>query len=162
MYVKLLVPTNFGGGVEMGTVNVEASGPMASYSTNNMMASASTSKSMSEKSYSSSSSSSTTSSSYSWETPDTQPPRLLQQIPISTPNPHIPLSYTTPPSTTPPINHTCHTSPVPSQGLCGSCFIIAPLESILITYRMYGQKISPLSVQEVLSCGLEEGRHRGC
>ena len=44
-------------------------------------------------------------------------------------------------------------SEVISQGACGASYIIAPLESIAITMKMYNKTAIFLSIQEVLSCG---------
>lgn len=56
-----------------------------------------------------------------------------------------PDTYTIPSSVS--IDWSCKASPVMNQGLCGSCYIIAPLESIYMTMRIYNQTILPLSIQ---------------
>ena len=60
------------------------------------------------------------------------------------------------------IDWSCRASPVVNQGVCGSCFVIAPLESIYITAKIYAQNLLPLSFQEVLSCSLGNSASFGC
>lgn len=66
------------------------------------------------------------------------------------------------------MDHTCFDYTVRDQGVCGSCYLMAALDVVALTYRIYPTKRSHLyanfSVQELISCPKPERRVnlRGC
>lgn len=51
------------------------------------------------------------------------------------------------------IDWTCKSTSIFTQGMCGSCYIAAALDSVQISSAINNRPMVSLSVQEILSCG---------